>query len=138
MLDLSKLVMYRLRYGQLANYARRFNGSISVVAGDTDSLFLEVEGISVLHQLLPAMKYDDLLDSSNYPQDHPLYSVVGKAQLGRIKDECSGKSITDAVFLRPKCYSIQLNDKENHRRAKGIQRAVLKNSTNHDDYIKVS
>ena len=53
-LDLSKLVMYRLRYDRLSQYARRFGGEISVVAGDTDSFFLEVQGMSVPHQLLLA------------------------------------------------------------------------------------
>ena len=41
-LDLSKLVMYRLRYQQLASYEKKFGGEIRVAGGDTDSLFLEV------------------------------------------------------------------------------------------------
>jgi hypothetical protein len=41
-LDISKLEMYELRYNHIAHYAAKFNGTISVVGGDTDSLFLEV------------------------------------------------------------------------------------------------
>ena len=109
-----------------------------MVAGDTDSFFLEVRGISDSQQLLPAMATDGLLDSSNYPHEHPLYSSVGKAELGSVKDECSGIPIHDAVFLRPKCYSLRMSSGKDHKRAKGIQRAVLKNEIGHEDYVNVS
>ena len=124
-LDLSKLVMYRLRYDRLSTYAQRLGGTISVVAGDTDSYFVEVRGIRVYDQLLPAMQKDGLLDSSNYPQEHPLYSLMGKAELGRVKDECAGVPIQDVVFLRPKCHSLLLTNDKQHKRSKGIQRTVL-------------
>ena len=42
-LDLSKLVIYKLRYEQLAKYARQFQGDICIAAGDTHSFFLEVK-----------------------------------------------------------------------------------------------
>jgi hypothetical protein len=41
-LDISKLEMYQLRYEHLRRYATQFGGSITVLAGDTDSFFLEV------------------------------------------------------------------------------------------------
>ena len=136
-LDLSKLIMYTLRYDKLPNYARRFGGSIRVLAGDTDSFFLEVKNISLNNQLLPEMKKDGLLDSSNYQQDHPLYSLIGKAELGRVKDECAGVPIQDAIFLRPKCYSLLLAGGKDHKRAKGVQRAVIKKGITHQDYVDV-
>ena len=137
-LDLSKLIMYRLRYEKLVHYEQKFGGSIKVVAGDTDSFFLEVQGISLTEQLLPAMKNDGLLDSSNYPRENPLYSSVGKAELGRIKDECAGTPIMDAIFLRPKCYSLLLDGGKDHKRAKGVQRAVLRKDISHQDYVDVA
>lgn len=136
-LDLSKLVMYRLRYESLPKYELQFGGKISVVAGDTDSFFLEVCGISVYNQLLPAMQTDGLLDSSNYQQAHPLFSLIGKAELGRVKDECGGIPIQDTVFLRPKCYSLRLFTGKHHKRAKGVQRSVLQKQIKHEDYIDV-
>ena len=137
-LDLSKLIMYRLRYVHLLSYAERLGGIIKVVAGDTDSFFLEVRGISVDNQLLPPMQADGLLDSSNYPHNHQLYSSVGKAALGRVKNECPGVLIQDAVFLRPKCYSLLLATGKHHKRAKGVQNCVLKTKIKHDDYIEVN
>ena len=83
-LDLSKLVMYRLKYNHLAKYAGELGGNISVVADDTDSFFLELTNITTT-KLLEVMARDDLLDSSNYPHDHPLYLTKNKARLGCAK-----------------------------------------------------
>lgn len=41
-LDLSKLLMYKLRYEKLPRYATQFGGRITIAGGDTDSFFLEV------------------------------------------------------------------------------------------------
>ena len=136
-LDLSKLVMFELRYQKLPKYERQFGGSIRILAGDTDSFFLEVTNISVSNQLLPEMLKDDLLDSSNYPIHHPLYSSKNKARLGCIKDECASVPISDVVFLRPKCYSLLLASGKEHKRAKGVQKAVVKNIIRHQDYVDV-
>src|SRR5437773_4628040 len=58
-LDLSKLVMYSLRYRQLPLYEREFGGKISVIGGDTDSLFCYVEGLDLFKQLHPAMRSEE-------------------------------------------------------------------------------
>ena len=51
-------------------------------------------------------KHARLYDTSDYPEDHPLYSTVNKKVLGRMKDECAGRAIAEYVSLRPKMYSI--------------------------------
>jgi hypothetical protein len=89
-LDLSKLVMYQLYYEQLPLYEQRFGGKIRAVGGCTDSLFLLLLKISLRRELLPAMLANGLLDTSNYPPTHSLYSVAQKARLGYIKDEGAG------------------------------------------------
>ena len=48
----------------------------------------------------------DLYDTSDYPQDHPLYSSANKKVLGKLKDKCAGCAIAEYVGLRPKMYSI--------------------------------
>ena len=53
-----------------------------LVAGDTDSFFLALhcnKHISLSDILISLQQYSD---SSNYPSDHPLYSVANKARLG--------------------------------------------------------
>ena len=74
-LDLSKLRMYQLQYHELENYRNEFKGcELNIIAGDTDSFFLECRNIDVSSQLLPAMIRDELLDTSNFPKSHSLYS----------------------------------------------------------------
>lgn len=84
-LELSKLIMYQLRYIWLRGYERKLGGSIKVVASDTDSFFLSVRNINIRDQLVPAMMADGLLDTSNYPQDHPHFSNAYRAALGCVK-----------------------------------------------------
>jgi hypothetical protein len=88
-LDLSKLIMYRLRYGNLRQYETMLNGKISVIGCDTDSLFLKLSNIPA-SILLQQMAQDNLLDTSNYATSHSLYSITNKARLGCIKDEMKG------------------------------------------------
>jgi uncharacterized protein YqcC (DUF446 family) len=109
-----------------------------VVAGDTDSFFLEVRGISLTQQLLPAMVTDELLeDSSNYPKDYALYSTQFNARVWFIKDDSAAKQWQEWIFLRPKCYSLLAVDVNNHKRAKGIQRSVVTWKIKHEDYLKI-
>ena len=134
-LDLSKLRMYRLQYVELERYREEFHCQLNIIAGDTDSFFLECKGVDVDEKLLPAMIRDELLDTSNYAKDHPLYSTKFASQIGKFKDECGGAAkIVDAVFLKPKLYSLKTT-------SKGVVKAkgVMMNQTtlSHDDYVNV-
>ncbi len=129
--------MYRLRYETLATYANRFKGSITVAGGDTDSFFLVVCGISLYEDLLPAMAHDGLLDTSNYPSSHPLYSTTYKARLGCVKDEGAGEIWLEWILLRPKCYSMLTVGAYEHKRAKGVQRSVVAKTIVHEDYAEI-
>ena len=86
------------------------------------------------------MARDDVLDSSNYPRDHPLHSDRNKARLGCVKDESAGRAFAEIIMLRPKSYSFIYADSsaagEGIRRAKGVQRAVVRKDIRHVDYVK--
>ena len=41
-----------------------------------------------------------LYNTSNYSKDHPLYSRINKKVLGKMKDECEGKVIKEAVAIK--------------------------------------
>src|SRR5277367_5845447 len=73
-LDISKLIMYDLRYSKFPRYEVEFGGQISVLGGDTDSLFCKINNINQYTQLHPAMSRDGLLDSSNFPVNHQQFS----------------------------------------------------------------
>jgi hypothetical protein len=73
-------------------------------------------------------------DTSDYPVDHPLFSLHNKKVIGMFKDECNGKTIDEFVGLRPKHYSYKMFDGKSNKSAKGVKQGVVKNSITHDDY----
>jgi hypothetical protein len=135
-LDLSKLIMYELRYQKFPLYETEFGGEISILGGDTDSLFCFISNIDLNGQLHPAMLRDCLLDSSNFAKDHVLFSNANKAKLGCIKDELAGHVISEAVLLKPKCYSMRTVLGYEKKTAKGIQYCV-KEAIGHSTYREV-
>ena len=105
-LDLSKLRMYTLQYVELEKYRKQFNCEINIMAGDTDSFFVECKGVK-LNQLLSAMIKDQLLDTSNYDKNDPLHSDKLGSVVGKSKDESKGQlKFKEWIFLRLKCYSL--------------------------------
>jgi hypothetical protein len=131
-LDLSKLEMYHFFYETIRKCP--LIRQPELVGGDTDSFFL------ALH-CEPSVSLNDVyrslaehFDSSNYPQDHPLYSVVNKARLGCFKDEAAGKLIEEMILLRPKMYSCKYLGRDAAiKRAKGISRHLVE-ATPHSTY----
>ncbi|KAG1679880.1 Non-structural protein NS1 [Nymphon striatum] len=84
------------------------------------ALFLET--INLSYDIIRD-KMSDYLDTSNYDHTHKYFSNKNRAKLGYIKDESCGYSILDAIFLKPKAYSlITENPKYNKMTCKGIIR----------------
>jgi len=76
----------------------------------------------------------NLYDTSDFPKEHPLFSVANKKVLGKMKDECNGTPIAECVCLRPKMYSILKGDEKNIKKAKGVKKCVVKKQMNHENY----
>ena len=136
-LDLSKLRMYRLQYCELAKYRANLGVDIKILAGDTDSFFLQVSSSSSsLELLLKMMKEDGLLDTSNYPPTSALFSKQFENKIGLFKDESGGvDDYVEWVFLRPKCYSMRCsNDQVSSHKAKGVKKNT---HLMHQQYIDV-
>ena len=136
-LDLSKLVMYKWKYENFPFYEDKFGGKIRILGGDTDSFFLSVTNMSVYRDLLPSLMNDGLLDTSNYPENHPMYSVKYKADLRCIKDEAEGNVFKEFILLKPKLYAMTYVDSNINpkKRAKGVRRVTLEKETNYTDYF---
>ena len=78
---------------------------------DTDSLCYE------LHEKNPykkMYKYKELFDLTNFPVSSKYYCSNNKKVLGKMKDECGGKSILKFVGLKSKMYSI-LDESNNEK-----------------------
>ena len=119
-LDLSKHFMYDLYYNHLKN---KYGDSCNLLYTDTDSLLLNIQTEDI-YKNMSEDKY--LYDFSNYPKDHLLYFNVNKNAIGKFKDATSGVLIREYVGLRPKMYSILLDNNKYLKRAKGVMKCVLK------------
>ncbi|KAL9972954.1 hypothetical protein ACROYT_G019355 [Oculina patagonica] len=127
-LDVSKLCMYDFYYNHLK---KEYGERCELLYTDTDSLLLEIETEDVYADMAENI---DKYDTSDYPKDHSLFSTKNKKVLGKMKDECAGKLISECVCLRPKMYSIMTEDKKNIKKAKGVKECVTKNKIDHENF----
>ena len=135
-LDNSKLEMYELYYYTLKPCPLVHD--MRILGGDTDSFFLQLRTSTeiMLDDIFDYFK--DYLDSSNYQQNHRLFTEQNKAKLGCFKDETAGRLISEIIHLRPKMYSMLFADQDptttgQIKRAKGIVKALVK-TFNHQLY----
>ena len=83
---------------------------------DTESLVSEIKAEDV---------YEDFYEVKD------LFDLIGK-----MKDEFKGKIISEFIRLKPKMYSLIAVDGEENKKAKGVNKNVVKN-INHKEYIDV-
>lgn len=124
-LELSKLHMYEIYYDHLKKI---FNDRVRLLYTDTDSLYLQIDSNDVYSDL--KIHFSKILDTSNYPSDHVLYSEHNKSKLGCLKNE-SVQPIESFIGLKSKMYSYHVRTSENNNiekiKAKGIK---IKNDKN--------
>ena len=125
-LDYSKLCMYKFYYDVIV----KLYPDAEVCYMDTDSMFLNIKTDDVYKDLEQIKAY---LDTSDYPKDHPLYSVKNKKVPGLFKDELNGEIISEAVFLRSKSYSFKTNSSTT-KKLKGISKNVISKEITFEDY----
>ena len=133
-LDLSKIHMFEFHYG----YVKKKWEKVKVLYSDTDSLILEIETDDFFADTGEDVK--KWFDTSKYPKDHFAAKngfPVGKNKkiFGMFKDEAEGKIIREFVGLRPKCYSVLMDEKE-IKKAKGTKKNTVK-SISHEDFVRV-
>ena len=132
-LDHSKSLMYQFYYDVIMPLWPRNQ----VIASDTDSLILMIPTKDLYEDLKGIQEH---LDTSDYPKDHPLYSLMNKKVIGKFKDELNGKVLYEIIYLRSKVYSFILIDNTaelkliEEKKLKGISRVTIKNDLRFDDY----
>ncbi|XP_051173486.1 uncharacterized protein LOC127289543 [Leptopilina boulardi] len=128
-LDVSKILMYEFHY----DYVRKkYGDKCKLLYTDTDSFIYELKCVDVYED----MKNDiQKFDTSDYPVNN-VYGMpqANKKVLGLMKDECSGKIITEFVGLRSKMYSIRINGVDGVKKAKGVKSNIVKKTITFDDY----
>ena len=128
-LELSKILMYEFHYDYIAP---KYGENARLLFTDTDSLCYDIRTDDVYKDWATDI---DLFDTSDYSQDHFLFSDKNKKVLGKMKDETAGVPISEFVGLRPKMYSMTYNGLEK-KTAKGIGRVAIKNRLKHSLYKK--
>ena len=93
-----------------------------VMYRDTDSLFYEIETDDI-YEDLAQLKH--VLYLSDYPRDHYLHSELNKQVPLKLSDELNGDIVMEAVFLKPKAYSVKTLQKVKQS-AKGESKHVKK------------
>ncbi|GFW84087.1 uncharacterized protein TNCV_4877511 [Trichonephila clavipes] len=99
---------------------------------DTDSLTYEIETEDIFKDMGENL---DLYDTSEYPQDHAIYSEKNKKRIGCFKDEMNSKPIIEFVGLRAKMYSMLTPDFEK-KTAKGVSKVVIQQKLKHSNYLQ--
>jgi hypothetical protein len=94
-----------------------------ILMSDTDSFLLAVTTREKTNNL---EKIKHILDFSNYPQSHNLYSANNKNMLGFFKDELCGKQIDEYSATRSKCYAYTIKKKKNTIRKRKNKNFTIK------------
>jgi hypothetical protein len=96
-LDVSKLLMFDFHYNVIV---KRYGEDARLLFTDTDSLCYQLFTNDVYRDMLD---YRNLLDTSIYPRDHPLYSSENMKVIGKMKGECNGKPRWNSWAFVRKC-----------------------------------
>lgn len=131
-LEIAKFTMYNFFYKTLKE---TYQDKVKLIYTDTDSLILRFETSDINKEFAKA-PLNAFLDTSNFDKDHHLYSETNKGKLGLLKSETGSKLIREVVALRPKMYSILMEDDTRINRIKGIPLNEHAKIT-HDRYKKI-
>ena len=132
-LDLSKTLMYDFHY----NYIKKKYPDSQLLFTDADSLFYHIKSEKDIYEEFWVDR--ELFDNSDYPNSSKYFSDENKKVIGKFKDEAPGKPILEFVGLKSKMYSYLSLDLEpqEHKKAKGVKKNVVKKEIKHRDYLNV-
>ena len=96
--------MYEFWYDHLKV---KYGDKMKLIYTDTDSFVIEVETDNIYEDM-----YEDrnLYDFSDYPKNHPNYSLNNKKVYGIYKDGLNAKIITEFTVDKPKMYNYEYFD----------------------------
>ena len=74
-------------------------------------------------------------DFNGYSNNSPYYNVENKKKIGKMKDEMGGVLMIEFMGLCVRMYSVLSADLKEKKKAKGINKTVVKNHIKHSDYV---
>lgn len=129
-LDMSKTHMYDFHYNVMKP---KYGSKLNLLYMDTDSFFYEIETEDIYLDML-GDDLSDYFDTSDFPKNHPCYSVKNKKVLGKMKDETNGVPLAEYVGLRAKLYSFKTANGKVTKKAKGVKKCVVNKNIDFEDY----
>ena len=130
-LEISKILMYKFWYDYMKP---KYNDNVRLCYMDTDSFVMHIKTNDFYKDI--ASDIENRFDTSNYEVNRSLPTGKNKKVIGLMKDELSGKIITEFVTLRPKTYSFLTDDGKEDKKAKGTKKCVIKKMIKFNDYKK--
>ena len=111
--------MHEFHYDYI-NY--KYGNKSKRLVRDTDSLMYEIKTEDVSEDF---NSDKEMLDFSNYLTKSKHYDDSNKSEIGKVKDDNAGVAIKEFVHLYSKMYSFLVDDNNEHKKAKGVNRNVV-------------
>ena len=127
-LDLSKTLMYDFHYNYIK---KKYGAKARLLFTDTDSLTYEIEADDIYQDFF---NDKEKFDFSEYDKSSKFFDKTNKKVIGKFKDECHGRPITEFIGLRSKMYSYIKDNNKGGKTAKGTKKCVIKNDISHENY----
>ena len=132
--------MYDFHYNYIK---KKYGEDAKLLMTDTDSLCYEIKTEDFYKDI--SADVEAKFDTSAYPKDHTdrnghpsgIKTGVNKKVVGMMKDECSSKIMTEFIGLRAKLYASKMDDGEESKKCKGINKTATKNDIVFEDYKDV-
>ena len=139
-LDEAKRILYEWYY----NYALpKWGDNFTSIATDTDSIYCWIKTEDVYEDIYADKERFDMSEYDvNCEKFGKFFCEANRRRPGKMKDENSGKIMSEMIFLRPKCYIFTLEDplkteeKETEvKKCNGIPKKALNQQVTKEDYL---
>ena len=119
-LELGKILTYEFHYDYIKN---EYGNNTKFLFTDTDSLMYEIKTEDAYEDF---SSHKEMFDFSNYSTKSKYCDDSNKLVILKLKDEIGGFAIKEFVGLKPKMYVHFIDDSSGHKKAKGLNRNVVK------------
>ena len=133
-LDISKILMYEFWYNYIIP---KYGDRAKLCYTDTDSFIINIITEDFFQDI--SNDVEKWFDMSNYDKNDKRPLLIGKNKKvpGLFKDELGGKIITEFVALRPKAYAYLDDYGNDHKKAKGTKKCVIKQKRMFQNFKKL-